>query len=101
MTKDNNNIIEINDDFNLKQIFEQYAYYWKWFLFSTFFLVIASVIYLRYAENIYYTQTKILLQDESQSSDLAGLSELSSLSNNGNTSAYMADQMDVIKSRRI
>src|SRR5690606_34057893 len=59
--------------------------------------------YLRYAEKIYKIDAKILLQDEKQASgDLAGLAELASLAGGGSqTSAFVSDQIDVIKSRRI
>src|SRR5690606_7373974 len=61
------------------------------------------IVYLRYAEKIYKIDAKILLQDEKQASgDLAGLSELASLASGGSqTSAFVSDQIDVIKSRRI
>src|SRR5690606_37544300 len=95
--------IQDESDLNLRQLFEQYAYFWKWFLFSIIVCVVISVIYLRYAEKIYKTDAKILLQDEKQASgDLAGLSELASLAGGGSqTSAFVSDQIDVIKSRRI
>ena len=68
------------NEINLKQLFEQYAFYWKWFVISVVITVIVALIYLRYAEKIYSISAKILLQDESQASgELAGLSEIASL----------------------
>lgn len=81
---------------------EQYLQYWKWFVLSVLLCVIAAFVYLRYAEKIYTISAKILLQDEnSASGELAGLSELTSLTGGGSTPAFVSDQIDVIKSRRI
>ena len=63
-------------ELNLKQIFEQYAFYWKWFVISVFACLFIAFVYLRYAERVYNISAKILLQDEKQASgDMAGLSE--------------------------
>src|SRR5690606_31176343 len=92
-----------DSEINLRQLFEQYAYFWKWFIFSLVICLFAAIIYLRYAEKIYKVEAKILLQDEKKATgDLAGLSEISSLTGGGNqTPAIVMDQIDVIKSRRI
>src|SRR5690606_36365045 len=90
-------------EINLKQLFEQYAFYWKWFMVSVLACFFIAFVYLRYAEQIYNVTAKILLQDEKQASgELAGLAELSALTGMGSaSSAFVADQMDVMKSRRI
>src|SRR5690606_16275391 len=90
-------------EINLKQLFEQYAYYWKWFILSVILCLVSAVIYLRYADKIYSINSKILLQDENKATgELAGLSELASLGGiGGTTSSFVADQIDVMKSRRI
>jgi uncharacterized protein involved in exopolysaccharide biosynthesis len=87
---------------NIKQLFEQYAYYWKWFFVSIIICLIASFVYLRYAEKIYNITAKILLQDENKATgELAGLSELATLTGGGSASAFVSDQIEVMKSRRI
>jgi uncharacterized protein involved in exopolysaccharide biosynthesis len=95
--------IQEESDINLRQIFEQYAYFWKWFVLSIIICLLSAFIYLRYAQKIYNVEAKILLQDEKKASgDLAGLSELASLTGGGGPgSAFVLDQIDVIKSRRI
>src|SRR5690606_11733689 len=104
MTKESTQPIKEESEINLRQLFEQYAYFWKWFLFSVILCFSLAILYLRYAEKIYRVEAKILLQDEKQASgDLAGLAELASLATGGGsqTSAFVTDQIDVIKSRRI
>src|SRR4051794_12758228 len=88
-------------EINLKQLFEQYAFYWKWFFLSVFICLIAAFVYLRYADKVYNITAKILLQDENKASgELAGLSELANLAG-GSSSAFVLDQIDVMRSRRI
>lgn len=91
------------NEINLQQIFEQYSYYWRWFVVSVVACILAAFIYLRYAEKIYAVSSKVLLQDDKQASgELAGLSELATLAGGGSqTQAFVSDQIDVIKSRRI
>lgn len=93
---------EEDQDINIQLILDQYLQYWKWFVLSVILCVAAAFIYLRYAQNIYTISSKILLQDESSASgELAGLSELANLTGGGSTPAFVSDQIDVIKSRRI
>src|SRR5690606_18335789 len=103
MTEESGHRQEEGQELNLRQLFEQYAYFWKWFVASVVVCAIGAVLYLRYAEKIYKVDAKILLQDENKASgDLAGLSELASLTGVGSqASAFVLDQIDVIKSRRI
>ena len=96
------NIASEEEEINLKQLVEQYAYYWKWFVLSLVVCVAIALVYLRYAEKIYSVNAKVLLQDENQASgELAGLGELASLTGVSSGSAFIADQMDIMKSRRI
>src|SRR5690606_34322858 len=91
-------------EINLRQLFEQYAYFWKWFLAFVIIFISTAFIYLRYAERIYKVEAKVLLQDEKKASgDLAGLTELASMAGGvgSQASAFVLDQIDVIKSRRI
>src|SRR5690606_23577276 len=62
-----------------------------------------SFVYLRYAQKIYNTSAKILLQDEKQASgDMAGLAELATMTGMGSSSAaFVNDQMEVLRSRRL
>src|SRR5690606_29672765 len=92
-----------DQEINLKQLFEQYAFYWKWFIVSVIVCLLIAFVYLRYAERIYNVNAKILLQDEKQASgDLAGLTELSDLTGMGSSSgAFVNDQMEILRSRRL
>jgi len=87
---------------NLRQLFEQYSYYWKWFILSVVIAFIGAFFYLRYAQSNYSVNAKILLKDEkSGSSELSGLSELAGLTGMKGTPAFVSDQIDVFSSRRL
>src|SRR5690606_34896412 len=90
-------------ELNLKQIFEQYAFYWKWFVISIIACLFVAFVYLRYAQKVYNTSAKILLQDEKQASgDMAGLAELATMTGMGGSSAaFVNDQMEILRSRRL
>src|SRR5690606_33952470 len=92
-----------DNELNLKQLFEQYAYYWKWFLISLVTCLFLAFVYLRYAQRVYNVNAKILLQDERQASgELSGLAELSNLTGvGGSSAAFVNDQIEVLRSRRL
>lgn len=103
MNTENPQHIQEENEINLRQYIEQYAYYWKWFILSVVVFLAGAFLYLRYAPKIYNVQAKILLEDEkSGAGDMAGLSELLSVTGGGSqASAFVSDQIDVMKSRRI
>lgn len=93
---------EDTNELDLKQILEQYFYYWKWFVISVCIALIAAVIYLRYSTPQYKVDAKILLEKEDKASgELSGLAELNSLTGGSGQSAFVLDQIDVIRSRRL
>ena len=101
-SSDSGNNFSENQELNIKQLFEQYGYYWKWFILSSLICLSIAFIYLRYANKIYNVSAKILLQDENKAAgELAGLAELANLTNGSPASAFVLDQIDVMKSRRI
>lgn len=92
------------EEVNLRQLFEQYAFYWKWFVISVILSLAVAVVYLRYAQKTYSTTAKILLRDERSASagELAGIAELSSsMGFGGSRSAFVTDQIEVLTSRRL
>lgn len=88
-------------EIDLKLLIESYARYWKVFLIGVFLTVLIALIYLRYTPKIYEVKAKILLQEKEKSQgEMAGLFEEAGLEGFGG-SAFVADQMDVMRSRRI
>src|SRR5690606_5009592 len=91
------------EDINLRQLFEQYVFYWKWFVLATIFALASAMIYLRYAQKTYNTTAKILLKDERSASagELAGIAELSNSIGFGSRAGFVTDQIEVLYSRRL
>lgn len=102
MTPNKKNNEPVNEEIDLKQIVTQYAYYWKWFIISIVFTTVVALLYLRYATPMYKVDAKILLEKEDKASgELSGLAELSTLTGGSGQSAFVMDQIDVFKSRRL
>lgn len=93
---------ELNEqEFNIRQILEQYLYYWKWFVISIFIALFCAFIYLRYTENQYKVSAKILLNEQKSSTgDLAQVMDQAILGG-ASTNSEVGDQIDVIKSNRL
>ena len=93
---------EEGNELDLKQVLEQYFYYWKWFIVSVIIALLIAVIYLRYSTSQYKVDAKILLEKEDKATgELSGLAELSSLTGGSGQSAFVLDQIEVIRSRRL
>lgn len=95
-----NSFEEEEDKINIREIIEQYLYFWKWFLFGLIICMLGAYLYLRYSTPEYSAESKIILLDESNSmaGEMAALQDLSILSD-GKTN--IDDQIEVLKSRRL
>ena len=92
------------EETNLRQLFEQYAYYWKWFVLTLILTIGLAMVYLRYSQKTFSTTAKILLKDERSASagELAGISELTnSMGLGGTRGSFVSDQIEVLSSRRL
>src|SRR5690606_7913469 len=86
---------------NIREIVEQYLYFWKWFVLGLVLALLGAYLYLLYSTPTYKVESKILMLDESNSmaGELAALSDLSILSDGGKTN--VDDQIEILKSRRL
>lgn len=103
MEKYNKNIQPQEDEdenINLRQILEQYLFYWKWFVLSLIICIIGAFLYLRYTPKQYQVTAKILLNEkENVSGELAALAEVNPFSNTSNSN--ITDQIEILQSRRL
>ncbi|WP_313374724.1 polysaccharide biosynthesis tyrosine autokinase [Chishuiella sp.] len=98
--KNNSSYIK-EENINVKQIIEQYIYYWKWFVLGIFITLSAAFIYLRYVQNQYKVTAKILLNEkQSSTGDLTEIMDQAILGGSS-TNSEVGDQIDVIKSNRL
>ncbi|WP_313252377.1 polysaccharide biosynthesis tyrosine autokinase [Empedobacter sp.] len=107
MSKNKNNVEdhyfdEPEETINIRQILEQYLYYWKWFVFGVIISLIVAFLYVKYTQKQYQVSAKILLNEkESSTGELAGLMDQAMLGGGSGGSAEVGDQIDVLKSRRL
>ena len=105
MSKNKNNFEEDfenhEEEINIRQILEQYLYYWKWFVLGVIVSLIFAFIYIKYTQKQYQVSAKILLNEkESATGELAGLMDQAMLGG-GSTNSEVGDQIDVLRSKRL
>lgn len=99
----NQNLIETQEEtnsFSLIEIWEKFRQNWYWFVLGLLLAWAGAFIYLRYAQNTYRSEAKILIKEDPSKIS----SELSVLTGKGmgrDATPNIADQIEVMKSRRI
>lgn len=90
----------VEDEINIREEFEKYAYYWKWFVFSGILAIMVAFVYFRYAPDKYEVKTTILIEDEESgmASELVAFEDLGLL---GGANAVIEDEMELLKSRTL
>ena len=85
---------DFDSDFNFKNEFFKYLFYWKYFLISVGFFLLTAYTYLRYSVRIYDTHAKVQIIDKKETSlELPTASELFS-----NSKINLENEIEVIKS---
>jgi len=92
---------EIDSGEDLKNLLYRYFQYWPWFVLGVMLSVTGAYLYLRYSTEVYSTQAKIKVLDESNDGglDLSGLSGSSSLFNLSKVN--LENEIQIVKSRRL
>ena len=90
------------DDFNLKDVLNQYLKFWPWFILSVVIFVSISILYVRYSTYIYQSQATILIKDSNNSalSELAAFEDLG-LGGGGLSKSDFENEIEIIKSKRL
>lgn len=85
---------------DIKQTIFKYLYYWPWFAGAMIIAILTAGIYLRYASDIYQTETKIkILEAEEGGIDLSGL--MGGADVFGVNEVNLENEIQIITSRRI
>ncbi len=86
---------------SLIEIWEQLCRHWVWFVLGLFIAWSCATIYLRYAENLYSAEAKVLLKEDLsfQTSELSAL--MGRGLGKGDTKPNISDQIEVMRSRRL
>ena len=91
---------EIENDFQLRAILDQYLSQWKWFVLGVAICLIISYTYLRYTIPQYRASTTILIKDnknEGALSELAAFSEMGL----GTGTKNIDNEIEILKSRTL
>jgi len=92
----------VEENINIRQIIEQYLYYWKWFVLGLILALTIAVVYLKTAEKKYKVSSKILLNDKNSGGkgDIANMMD-QALLGGSSLNAEVGDQIDILKSKRL
>jgi capsular exopolysaccharide synthesis family protein len=86
------------NNFNLEQEIFKYLYYWKWILLSLVIAFSISFFYLRYAKDVYQTNAKIKILDNTNTAFKLPTDNVSIF---GNTEISKGNEIVIMKSFRI
>ncbi|GGE91634.1 capsular exopolysaccharide family [Chishuiella changwenlii] len=100
--KENTFSEEIEENINIRQLIEQYLYYWKWFVLGLILAITIAIIYVKTVEKQYKVSSKILLNDK----DAGGKGDIASMMDQAllggsSLNAEVGDQIDILKSKRL
>lgn len=85
------------EQFNIGEIFFKYLNFWKWFVLCAIISLFAAFFYLRYTSNVYQTNVKIKILDNSKGG--SAMPEITKLF--GNSGVNLDNEMEVLKSHRL
>lgn len=91
---------EVENDFQLREILEQYISQWKWFVLGVTVCLVIAYTYLRYTIPQYKASTTILIKDNKKGgaiSDLAAFSDMGL----GTASKNIDNEIEILKSRTL
>jgi capsular exopolysaccharide synthesis family protein len=87
----------IDEQVRIKKEFFNYLHYWKFFLFSFFFFLIVTFIYIKRSNPIYKIETKVKILDEKKGVNIP-VNTIDLLSK---TSVNLDNEIEVFKSKRL
>lgn len=90
-----------DDEINLREIFEKYLYYWKWFAFGVFVAIFIAFVFSRYTPNQFSMSTTIFINDEETGGISNELSTFEDLGLLGGTKISIINEIGVLESRTL
>ncbi len=90
----------IEQDFNIRAVVDQYAAHWRWFLLGVFISLSIAYVYLRYTTPQYKAATTILVKDDKKgglSSELSAFADMGI----GGVKNNLDNEIEILKSRTL
>jgi tyrosine-protein kinase Etk/Wzc len=91
---------ETENDFQLREILDQYISHWKWFVLGVAICVAIAFTYLRYAVPKYRASTTILIKDNKRGGALSDLAAFSDMGLGAGTK-NIDNEIEILKSRTL
>ncbi|OIP47576.1 MAG: chain length determinant protein [Flavobacteriaceae bacterium CG2_30_31_66] len=96
------NSLENPDTINIKEYFQRYSIYWRWFLVGMLLSLILAFVYLRYTQPLYNASAYIMIKDNLKSGISDELKAISDLGIVGTSSTNNPEnEIFIVKSRKI
>jgi tyrosine-protein kinase Etk/Wzc len=92
---------EVDNDYQLKEILEQYVSNWKWFVLGVFLSLSLAFLYLRFTIPQYKAMTTILVKDEKKGGGLSELSAFADMGLGGALKNNVDNEIEILKSRTL
>lgn len=91
-----------DDNINLREEYEKYFYFYKWFILGIFIALMTAFIFIRYSHNQYIVTASILIDDKDNGGGLnSELSTFKDLGLLGDNKTSLDTEIDVLKSRTL
>ncbi|MFV8465665.1 GumC family protein [Flavobacterium sp. LB1P62] len=91
----------IEQDFQIRDVIQQYLSNWKWFVLGVFISLLIAFLYLRYSIPQYQASTTILVKDEKKGGMLSELSAFSDMGIGGGIKNNLDNEIEILKSRSL
>jgi len=89
---------DTEDTIDIRQLVEQYGFYWKWIVVAVILSLAVAHIYLRYTTRMYGASAKVMVLDkENASVELTALGTLAPV----NSNTALDDQIQIIRSSKL
>jgi tyrosine-protein kinase Etk/Wzc len=92
---------DFEDSVNFREVLEKYLIHFKWFVFSTIFILTLSFFYLRKEIPKYEVVSKILIKDKEKGSSVNQLDAFEDLGIFGSTNNSLENEIHILTSRRL
>lgn len=99
-----NQIIDITEErINIREIIKPYLHRWPWFIVGALISIILAWFFLRYATNVYNTESTVLIKEVNKSSsgipDMSVMQEISGIGGMGTNS--VDNELAIFKSKKL
>ncbi|MFT5964918.1 MAG: tyrosine-protein kinase Etk/Wzc [Flavobacterium sp.] len=93
---------DLENDFDVRAVFDKYLIQWKWFVFAIFICLFVAFSYLRYTIPQYRASTIILVKDDRKGGMMSELSAFADMSlAMGDVASNVDNEIEILKSRTL